>query len=155
MGKTGSARWLADTLGKAWAAPYTLIGLVYGVLGYGAGRLAHHWGWYSVRPEILLGNNAFQFVNNPLAIPHSAITLGNTISYGKGTAPDHFGAYGDNTVNLGLHEQAHTWQYQILGPFFVPVYFLVGGITVRNPLEQAAQSFGRGKGSWWPWRRPS
>jgi hypothetical protein len=100
-----------------------------------------------------MGHNAVQFLDNPLTIPGTAITLGNTISYGKGLAPDHFGAYGDPTVNLGRHEEAHTWQYQLLGPLFMPIYFICGGVSGpdTNPLEKAAQEFGRGTGSWWPW----
>ena len=101
MGKKTSSRWLWDALGKTWASPYTLIGLIYGFLGYGVGRLAFHWGWYSVQPRMFVGHNALQFLNNPLTIPYAAITLGNTISYGRGTAPDHWGAYGDSTVNIG------------------------------------------------------
>jgi hypothetical protein len=151
--KRNSYTWLIDALGKTWASPYTFIGLIYGLVGYAVGRLAFSLGWYSVQPRFNSGHNAVQFLNNPLTIPYAAITLGNTISYGKGTAPDHFGAYGDPTVNIGRHEEAHTWQYQLLGPFFIPIYFICGGIVgpQRNPLEYAAQNFGRGTGSWWPW----
>jgi hypothetical protein len=153
LGKPNSYAWLLDILGKIWASPYTLLGLIYGLLGHAMGRLAFSLGWYPVKPEMKLGNNAVQFTNNPLTIPCAAITLGNTISYGKGTAPDHCGAYGDPTVNIGRHEEAHTWQYQVLGPLFIPVYFICGGVSgpCGNPLEQAAQDFGRGSGSWWPW----
>lgn len=153
MGINKSTSWLIDLLGKAWASPYTLIGLAYGLLGYGAGWISFQLGLYRAHPGICVGHNAIQFLNNPLTIPLAAITFGNTISYGKGLGPDHFGAYGDPTVNIGRHEQAHTWQYQLLGPFFIPVYFICGGVSgpTRNPLEYAAQNFGRGTGSWWPW----
>ncbi len=144
---------ILDLLGKIWASPYTLIGIAYGVLGYGSGWLAFCLGWLHAQPRIRPGNNAIQFLNNPLTIPFAAITLGNTISYGRGLGPEHQGAYGDASVNLGRHEEAHTLQYQLLGPLFIPVYFLCGGISGpdRNPLEKAAQNFGRGSGSWWPW----
>lgn len=142
-----------DILGKLWASPYTLLGLLYGLLGHAVGWLVYGMGRRTLRPEIRLEHNALQFLNNPLTIPYAAITLGNTISYGRGTSPDHWGAYGDPTVHIGRHEEAHTWQYQVLGPFFIPVYFICGGVIgpLRNPLENAAQNYGRGSGSWWPW----
>ncbi len=155
MQKNNSSRWLLDGLGKVWASPYTLLGLLYGLLGYAVGHLTFHCGWTKLRPDIKIGHNALQFLNNPLTIPYAAITLGNTISYGRGTSPDHWGAYGDPTVHIGRHEEAHTFQYQMLGPFFIPIYFMCGGVIgpARNPLEYAAQNFGRGSGSWWPWAR--
>lgn len=145
--------WLVDGLGKAWASPYTLLGLAYGLLGYSAGRIAFACGTGRVKPQIALGNNAIEFVQNPFTIRGAAVTLGNTISYGPGTGPCDYGAYGDCEVQLGLHEQAHTWQFQLLGPFFIPIYFIVGGLRgpTHNPLERAAQEFARGRGSWWPW----
>ena len=81
----------------------------------------------------------------------TAITVGNTISYGRGSNPSGFGAYGDSTVEIGRHEQAHTYQYQVLGPLFLPTYFLRGGISgpTGNPFEHAAQEYGSGRGGWW------
>ena len=62
--------------------------------------------------------------------------------------------YGDaRTLPVGRHEAAHTFQYQLLGPLFVPVYLCCGGISARNPLEQAANAYAAG-GHWWPPRWP-
>lgn len=44
-------------------------------------------------------------------------------------------------VRLGDHERAHVYQYMLLGPLFLPVYLLCGGIHVRNPLERAADAY--------------
>ncbi len=55
-------------------------------------------------------------------------------------------------VRLGDHERAHVYQYMLLGPLFLPVYFLCGGIHVRNPLERAADMYAMHGHGWWPWR---
>ena len=54
---------------------------------------------------------------------------------------------------VGLHEKAHTLQYQVLGPLYGPIYLLNGGFSGPggNSFEQAAQDYGSGRGSWWPW----
>ena len=79
---------------------------------------------YAVSPEITLCNNAIQFLNNPITLPNTAITVGNTISYGVGSRPADVGAYGDTDVEVGRHEQAHTYQSQVLGPLFLPIHLL-------------------------------
>ena len=52
--------------------------------------------------------------------------------------------------NIGAHEEAHTYQYQTLGVFFLPAYFACGGISQYNPFEIAATKYAIGEGSWWP-----
>jgi len=38
-----------------------------------------------------------------------------------------------------------------LGPLFLPLYLLHGGVSVRNRFERAADRYALcGKG-WWPW----
>jgi hypothetical protein len=143
-----------DLLGKIWASPYTLLGAAYGGLGhvYGLATGKH--------PEINLGNNAVQFINNPFVNKNSAVTLGNTILYGQGNPPTRNGAYEDPNVNSGKHEEGHTYQYQTLGPLFLPAYMVAGGVPtgpadasgkLGNVFEDAAQRYGSGQGSWWPW----
>jgi hypothetical protein len=136
-----------DVLGKIWASPYTVIGAVYGALGHLYGLLRRD------NPKILLGNNAIQFTNNPFVNSAAAITFGNTIVYGRNSPPDRNGAYGNDAVNVGRHERAHTYQYQALGPAFGLAYLLAGGFCGpdRNAFERAAQQYGAGCGSWWPW----
>ena len=99
-------------------------------------------------PTISFGNNAIQFEDHPL-MTFGAITFGNTVSYANGFGPNkNYDSYGRET-NTGLHEKAHTYQYQLLGPLFLPIYFSSGGISARNPWEQAADNFALG-GSWMP-----
>ncbi len=132
-----------DILGKIWTLPNTVVGLVYGTAGYIAGSIL------GTNPSVNIGHNAIQFHNNPLMHPSSAITLGNTISYGIKISQSSRGAYGDPNVRFGPHEEIHTYQYQKWGPFFGPAYVLEGivnGWGTKNRFEQEAQSKSRYKG---------
>lgn len=144
---SASLDFAGDVIGKIWTLPNTLIGLAYGGLGHVVGLIQ------GTNPQLRIANNAIEFINNPLMVDHGAITLGNAIVYGQNSPPWDSGAYGHPNVNIGLHEKAHTLQYQVLGPFYGPVYLLNGGFSGPNgnPLEQAAQDYGNNKGSWWPW----
>jgi hypothetical protein len=141
-----------DVLGKIWAFPYTVVGVAYGGLGHLYGLVRR------TNPKICLGNNAIQFLDNPFVNSDAAFTLGNTILYGRNSPPWKEGAYGDQMVNVGTHEKAHTYQYQVLGPIFGIAYMLAGGFCgpSRNAFERAAQGYGAGRASWWPWpaKRP-
>ena len=142
-----------DVVGKIWALPNTLVGAVYGSLGHIAGWASYAAGWQTQSPSIEIGNNAVQLLNNPFIFSGAALTLGNIVIYGAGATPEMWGAYGNFGVQLGPHEGGHTYQSQILGPLFGPAYLLVGGFSgpSGNPFEQAAQNYGSGRGSWWPW----
>ncbi|MDO6709001.1 RHS repeat domain-containing protein [Photobacterium sp. 1_MG-2023] len=144
---------VADVIGKIWALPNTIIGAIYGGVGHIVGEVGYVFGLFDASPSITVDNNAIQFIDNPFTLSNTAITLGNTISYGRGTGPSKYGSYGDYSVQFGLHEKAHTYQYQALGPLFLPTYFIGGGISgpAGNPFENAAQNYGRGNGGWWPW----
>jgi len=130
---------IGDILGKIWALPNTVIGLVIGIASLPFGG------------EIHLGNNAIQFTNVPFG-PGGALTLGNVQLYNglspSDVNPRYNGAPG--SVDVGLHEQAHTYQNQALGPLFLPIYLLNGGISPKNPLENAADDYSQGVGSWFP-----
>lgn len=56
-------------------------------------------------------------------------------------------------LNVGLHEEGHTFQAQVLGILFIPAYFVSGGMNFESPniFEQAANDYADGSGSWWPW----
>ena len=51
----------------------------------------------------------------------------------------------------GDHERAHVYQAMALGVFFLPLYFLYGGISARNRFEQAADRYAETGRGWWPW----
>ena len=72
---------LGDLAGKVWNLPNTAIGLGYGLTGYAAGQLNRlRPGDQPNDPRIQFGNNAVEFVNNPLG-GGRAVTLGNSITY--------------------------------------------------------------------------
>lgn len=121
-------------LGKIWASPNTLIGLVLGA------------------PALLFGarlqraGNAINFLGHPLlhVLPMRAITIGNVVLYRPGFGPDAVvGCYEEpRTQRLGDHERAHTLQYERWGPLFLLAYLLLAAWTVvaRRPnwLERQA-----------------
>lgn len=135
-----------DLIGKVWSLPNTVLGLVAGGVGYVAGTIL------GTNPGVSIGNNAIQFTNLPLgASGGGALTLGNVQLYHNAVPTESVPRYDQTaTVNLGRHEEAHTYQSQVLGPFFLPVYFATGGISTNNPLEAAADNYAAG-GRWWPW----
>ena len=76
-----NAGMLGDLAGKVWNLPNTAIGLGYGLAGYAAGQLNRlRPGDQPNDPRIQFGNNAVEFVNNPLG-GGRAVTLGNSITY--------------------------------------------------------------------------
>ena len=96
-------------------------------------------------PKASFGHNAVQFEEHPLMPKGSAITLGNAISY-QGNASDPTITYDRRSViTIGYHEERHTFQSQKNGIFFLPLYFLNGGISANNPYEQDADNYARGK----------
>jgi RHS repeat-associated protein len=127
-----------DVLGKIWTLPNTLLGLTLGFLTLPFGG------------NISIEHNAIVFNNFPIG--SRAFTLGNTIfnpdpslnSPNSGYTP---GA----TMQTGAHEEAHTYQYEVLGPLFLPVYFiswLFLGDQAKIPFENAADRYGRTGKDW-------
>ncbi|MGA0604711.1 hypothetical protein ACO2Q0_01815 [Phenylobacterium sp. VNQ135] len=111
---------MRDIAGKVWSSPNTALGLAYGLAGYAAGQANRLRPGDQPDPRIQVGNNAVQFVNNPLG-GVGAITLGNTITY----KDDPYSPY--DAPYLG-HERSHTLQGQQLGPFYLPSN-LLGGLN--------------------------
>lgn len=134
-------------LGMAWTLPNTLIGLVLGAAGLPFGARMH----------LDLGELAFVFNRWPWG-PGGAITFGNTIVHaGQSldatcmTYAHRAGHCQQPAMRLGDHERAHVYQYMVLGPLFLPLYLLCGGISVRNRFERAADRYALTGRGWWPW----
>ncbi len=134
-------------LGALWTLPNTLFGLLLGALGLVFGAHAH---WR--RREM-----ALVFHRWPWG-PGGAITFGNVILH---TGDDldspcvtyaHRAGHGEEApIVLADHERAHVYQYLALGPLFLPLYLLSGGISVRNRFERAADRYASTGRGWWPW----
>lgn len=143
-------RWLralALGAGALWASPWTVVGLLAGLAGVPFGARAR------LEPR----DRALVFRRWPWG-PGGAMTLGNVIlATGSGldgtcsTYEHRAGRCSHPAVRLGDHERAHVYQYMLLGPLFVPLYFLCGGVSVRNPFERAADRYALHGRGWWPW----
>ncbi|HJR72694.1 MAG TPA: hypothetical protein VJ806_03565 [Luteimonas sp.] len=137
------------TLGALWTLPNTVLGLIAGAVGMGFGAHAH----FSRR------DLAIVFHRWPWG-PGGALTLGNTILH-TGDSLDspcvtyaHRAGHGDEPpIVLADHERAHVFQYMALGPLFLPLYLLCGGVSVRNRFERAADRYAREGNGWWPWAK--
>lgn len=143
-------RGAAVLLGMAWTLPNTLAGLVAGLAALPFGARAR-----------LRGRDlALVFDDVPWG-PGGALTLGNVILH-TGDSLDcdcmtyahRAGLCEQPAVRLVDHERAHVLQYMVLGPLFLPLYFLCGGIGVRNRFERAADRYAMTGRGWWPWPGP-
>lgn len=137
----------ARLLGVLWALPNTLIGMLAGAVGMPFGA----------RPEFSRNDCALVFHRWPWG-PGGAITFGNTILHTGATLDTQCTTYEHRAgrckhppIKLGDHERAHVYQYMVLGPLFLPVYLLCGGVSVRNPFERAADRYAMTGKNWWPW----
>lgn len=143
-------RVAAGVLGVAWALPNTLAGVAAGLAALPFGARASLSG-----RELALVFDAMPWG------PGGALTLGNVILH-TGDALDgechtyahRAGLCRQPPVRLADHERAHVLQYMALGPLFLPLYFLCGGISVRNRFERAADRYALSGRGWWPWPGP-
>ena len=143
-----TAKTMVDVAGKIWTAPNTLAGLLLGAVALSAGA------------RVRLAHNAIVFHSVPLA--HRAFVLGNVIINPMADLDWRCATYESvarrkrdplcaiETVHIGKHEEAHTWQYQVLGPFFLPVYALTMLLPSPTPFEHAADEYAKSGRGWWP-----
>lgn len=142
-----SLRRIVFAVGMLWTLPNTVAGLAIGLAGLPfGGRLQ----WR--RREL-----AVVFQRWPWG-PGGAITFGNVILHTDDSLDAtcvtyaHRAGRGDEPhIVLADHERAHVYQYMVLGPLFLPLYLLSGGISVRNRFERAADHYARHGHGWWPW----
>ncbi|TYT27432.1 hypothetical protein FZO89_01675 [Luteimonas viscosa] len=134
-------------VGILWTLPNTVLGLLGGAAGLPFGARARLNG----------RERALVFHRWPWG-PGGAITLGNVILHTGDTLDSpcvtyahRAGLYEEPCIMLGDHERAHVFQYMVLGPLFLPLYLLCGGISVRNRFERAADRYARTGRGWWPW----
>jgi hypothetical protein len=137
----------ARAVGIAWTLPNTVLGLVAGIAGIAFGAHAH------LRARDL----AIVFHDWPWG-PGGALTLGNTILHTGKTLDSACKTYAhmaghleQSVISLADHERAHVFQYMALGPLFLPLYLVCGGVSVRNRFERAADRYALTGRGWWPW----
>ncbi len=134
-------------MGIIWASPNTLIGLLVGACALAGGA----------KVRLRRVDLAVVFDHVPFG-PGGALTLGNCILHTGDTLDTecctyaHRAGHGEEPViRLSDHERAHVFQAMVLGPIFLPVYLVCGGISVRNRFERAADRYARHGHGWWPW----
>ncbi len=137
---------LLQMLGAAWTLPNTLAGLLAGLAGMCAGA----------RPYWSRRDAALVFRHYPWG-PGGAITLGNVVLHTGPTLDVPCRTYAhqagwctEPVIGLHDHERAHVYQYLVLGPLYLPVYLLCGGVSARNPFERAADVYALTGRGWWP-----
>lgn len=115
---------MKSILGKIWALPTTLAGMIFGLLGV----------CFAPRKiRICIAHNAICFYNHPFIRGNViGLTIGNAIFFQGDT--DYF-----HGTDVGAHEEQHTIQGEVLGPFYLPLhgYYLVKYFRTPwlNPLE--------------------
>ena len=137
----------AVALGMCWTLPNTLLGLLVGLIGLAFGARMR---WQ--RRELALVVRRWPWGAG------GALTLGNVIVH-TGERLDtlcltyaHRAGHGaEPPVRLADHERAHVYQYMLLGPLFLPLYLVCGGVSARNPFERAADRYAQDGQGWWPW----
>lgn len=134
-------------LGALWTSPNSLLGLLAGLLAMPFGA----------RPRFRERDLALVFHGFPLG-PGGALTLGNVVLCTHADMDALCATYAHRAgwcvqpkARLGDHERAHVLQYMALGPLFLPLYFLFGGVSVRNCFERAADRYALTGRGWWPW----
>lgn len=118
-------------IGKLFALPVTLIGLIVGFIGGPSTR-------WSIQ------HNAVCIENYPFGIQGAAMTLGNVIiccgllSRVVTTYEENETGVKQAPVVLGDHEEEHTRQWERFGVLFAILWFAHRGATYKNPYEAAA-----------------
>lgn len=148
---TGQAwRWLRLALGILWAAPNTLPGLLAGGIGLALGARVQ---WRAGELAVVFGRMP-GFTSGALTLGNVILHTGDRLDVACLTYAHRAGRAVEPPVSLADHERAHVYQYMLLGPLFLPLYLLCGGVSARNPFERAADRYaGSGRG-WWPFARP-
>ena len=136
----------ADIAGKAWSAPNTVVGLLYG----GAGHVTGLAKGARPRPYVAVDANAIQFRNNPFG-GVGAITLGNTTTY-DGDPADPNGSWARyhelHSEPVWEHERQHTIQAQQLGPLYLPSNLLGGGLALLRDRNLNGERDWHGPTNW-------
>jgi hypothetical protein len=119
-------RLLLNSLKYAWAAPYTLLGLVVGLLGL---LLRASWRTERGTLEFFGGGLGWIIARVPQPFAFSAMTLGHVIiAVDKATMRE-----------LRAHERVHVRQYERWGPMFLPAYLLSSLVQLlrgRHPYRE-------------------
>jgi hypothetical protein len=143
-----ASRRLLWLIGAIWTSPNSLLGLCVGGVGVLSGA------------RLERTDGALLIADYPWG-PRGALVLGQVIISTLDTLEIECPTYASRSggpmhrVLLSRHEHAHVLQYLTLGPLFLPLYLVCGGVSGSNRFERAADDYARFGVGWWPWPRAS
>ena len=139
-------RRVAVTAGALWTLPNTVLGLTLALVGLAFGARIR---WQP--RELALVVRRWPWGGGALTLGNVILHTGNTLDIRCCTYAHRAGHGAEPAISLADHERAHVYQYLLLGPLFLPLYALCGGISVRNRFERAADVYAQTGSGWWPW----
>jgi hypothetical protein len=174
VAETGTeiARTTLDVAEKVWTLPNTVVGLTVGLatLPFGSrpefannALIFKNISWWRGR-TITIGNVILSPESKPDQIAQTYAQRRATNRFNDlvdrglyqqanevmASEKSRFPDEGIDQVNLWKHEEAHTYQYQALGPLFVPAYVLSLPFSPIDPFESAADRYAKTAKGWWP-----
>jgi len=144
-----ASRWLRRSLlalGMLWTSPNSLLGLLLGVAGVAFGARMR----WQQRERALVVRRWPWGRGGALTLGNVIVHTGERLDTPCLTYAHRAGRCIEPPVSLADHERAHVYQYMLLGPLFLPLYLLCGGVSARNPFERAADRYARSGRGWWP-----
>jgi hypothetical protein len=144
-----ASRWLRRSLlalGMLWTSPNSLLGLLLGVAGLAFGARMR----WQQRERALVVRRWPWGRGGALTLGNVIVHTGERLDTPCLTYAHRAGRCIEPPVSLADHERAHVYQYMLLGPLFLPLYLLCGGVSARNPFERAADRYARSGRGWWP-----
>jgi hypothetical protein len=131
------ATMLLLVVGALWTSPNTLAGLLLAVCGLPFGARLR----WSPRQLAWIASDWPWGRGDALTLGQVIVHTGASLDRACHTYAHRAGRAVEPTISLADHERAHVHQYLLFGPLFVPLYFLCGGISARNPFERAADRY--------------
>jgi hypothetical protein len=125
-----------DVAGKIWAAPMTTIGVIGGSILTGTSLLTGKGGGISIENNAITFTTGFN-LGGSVTFGNAIIHAGSRtrgIPWDSASSVDRYD--GTTKVNLGKHEEAHTYQYQAYGIFTIPA--ILGSAIKNGGLKEAS-----------------
>lgn len=144
-----ASRWLRRSLlalGMLWTSPNSLLGLLLGVAGVAFGARMR----WQQRERALVVRRWPWGRGGALTLGNVIVHTGERLDTPCLTYAHRAGRCIEPPVSLADHERAHVYPYMLLGPLFLPLYLLCGGVSARNPFERAADRYACSGRGWWP-----
>jgi len=141
--------WLRRSLfalGMLWTLPNSALGLLVGAVGLAFGARLR----WQPRELALVVRRWPWGRGGALTLGNVIVHTGERLDVPCRTYAHRAGHCIEPPVSLADHERAHVYQYMLLGPLFLPLYLLCGGVSARNPFERAADRYARSGRGWWP-----